>query len=157
MSKFPGCSILSCAPCGVTMIKSMLAVMTTLVLTGLYFSFSFSSSADDKKLTTTLKRIGVTNIPAIEEVNMFKNDGEVIHFVGPKVQASVGANTYVVSGQSETKKLQDLLPGIINELGQENLDQLKEIAGNFPGGEAGAGDDDDDVPDLVENFEEASK
>lgn len=40
--------------------------------------------ADDKKLTTTLKRIGVTNIPAIEEVNMFKNDGEVIHFVGPK-------------------------------------------------------------------------
>lgn len=54
-------------------------------------------------------------------------------------------------------ELQDLLPGIINELGQENLDQLKEIAGNFPGGEAGAGDDDDDVPDLVENFEEASK
>lgn len=51
--------------------------------------------------------------------------------------------------------MQDLLPGIINELGQENLDQLKEIAGNFPGGE-GAGDDDDDVPDLVENFEEAS-
>lgn len=40
--------------------------------------------SDDKKLTTTLKRIGVTNIPAIEEVNMFKNDGEVIHFVGPK-------------------------------------------------------------------------
>lgn len=54
-------------------------------------------------------------------------------------------------------ELQDLLPGIINELGQENLDQLKEIAGNFPGGEAGAADDDDDVPDLVENFEEASK
>lgn len=26
----------------------------------------------------------MTNIPAIEEVNMFKNDGEVIHFVGPK-------------------------------------------------------------------------
>lgn len=43
-----------------------------------------AADADDKKLTTTLKRIGVTNIPAIEEVNMFKNDGEVIHFVGPK-------------------------------------------------------------------------
>lgn len=42
------------------------------------------ASADDKKLNTTLKRIGVTNIPAIEEVNMFTNDGEVIHFVGPK-------------------------------------------------------------------------
>eukprot|EP00904_Undaria_pinnatifida_P013224 jgi/Undpi1/9031/HiC_scaffold_26.g11491.m1 len=116
-----------------------------------------TATSDDKKLTTTLKRIGVTNIPAIEEVNMFKNDGEVIHFVGPKVQASVGANTYVVSGQSETKKLQELLPGIINELGSENLDNLKEIAGNFGGAEAAAADDDDDVPDLVENFEDASK
>lgn len=46
--------------------------------------YFFILSLDDKKLTTTLKRIGVTNIPAIEEVNMFKNDGEVIHFVGPK-------------------------------------------------------------------------
>lgn len=45
---------------------------------------TMSPVTDDKKLATTLKRIGVTNIPAIEEVNMFKNDGEVIHFVGPK-------------------------------------------------------------------------
>lgn len=54
-------------------------------------------------------------------------------------------------------ELQELLPGIINELGSENLAQLKELAGNFGGAEAGVGDDDDDVPDLVENFEEASK
>lgn len=54
-------------------------------------------------------------------------------------------------------ELQELLPGIINELGSENLDNLKEIAGNFGGAEAAAADDDDDVPDLVENFEEASK
>ncbi len=26
---------------------------------------------------------------------MFKEDGEVLHFASPKVQASVGANTYV--------------------------------------------------------------
>ena len=116
-----------------------------------------TATSDDKKLTTALKRIGVTNIPAIEEVSMSKNDGEVIHFVGPKVQASVGANTYVVSGQSETKKLQELLPGIINELGSENLDNLKEVAGNFGGAEAAAADDDDDVPYLAENFEDASK
>ena len=54
-------------------------------------------------------------------------------------------------------ELQELLPGIINELGSENLDNLKEIAGNFGGAEAAAADDDDDVPDLVENFEDASK
>lgn len=52
--------------------------------------------ADDKKLTTTLKRIGVTNIPAIEEVNMFKNDGEVIHFVGPKGEKVMGVYDTIV-------------------------------------------------------------
>ena len=53
-------------------------------LSGHYFISACATSVDDKKLTTTLKRIGVTNIPAIEEVNMFTDDGEVIHFVGPK-------------------------------------------------------------------------
>jgi nascent polypeptide-associated complex subunit beta len=99
----------------------------------------------------------VTSIPAIEEVNMFKDNGEVIHFVNPKVQASVGANTYVISGNAETKKLQDLLPGIMNELGPENKAQLQQLAdgvGGLGGGGGGANvsaaaDDDDDVPDLV--------
>lgn len=54
-------------------------------------------------------------------------------------------------------ELQELLPGIINELGSENLANLKEIAGNLSGAEGGVVDDDDDVPDLVENFEDASK
>lgn len=54
-------------------------------------------------------------------------------------------------------ELQDLLPGIINELGSENLDNLKEIAGSYGGAEAAVADDDDDVPDLVENFEDAAK
>lgn len=64
---------------------------------------------------------------------------------------------YSISLQMKNAELQELLPGIINELGSENLANLKEIAGNFGGGDAGAADDDDDVPDLVENFEDASK
>jgi nascent polypeptide-associated complex subunit beta len=116
-----------------------------------------TATSDDKKLMTTLKKLGVTSIPAIEEVNMFKDNGEVIHFVNPKVQASVGANTYVISGNAETKKLQDLLPGIMNELGPENKAQLQQLAdgvGGLGGGGGGANvsaaaDDDDDVPDLV--------
>ena len=51
------------------------------------------------------------------QVNLFKEDGTVIHFQNPKVQASIGANTYVVSGRAENKNLQDLLPGVINQLG----------------------------------------
>ncbi|KAG5180552.1 NAC domain-containing protein [Tribonema minus] len=116
-----------------------------------------TASADDKKLMTALKKLGTTNIPAIEEVNMFQDNGEVIHFVNPKVQAAVSANTYVISGNAEIKKLQDLLPGIVNELGVENMASLQAMAG---AGGAGAGapieEDDEDVPDLVENFDEVA-
>ena len=34
---------------------------------------------------------------------MFKDNGEVIHFTNPKVQASLGSNTYAISGPSDTK------------------------------------------------------
>merc|ERR1712137_1001535 len=57
-----------------------------------------TSAADDKQLQAQLKRLQVNNIPGIEEVNMFKEDGSVIHFVTPKVQASIASNTYVISG-----------------------------------------------------------
>ncbi|KAJ6396561.1 hypothetical protein OIU77_021568 [Salix suchowensis] len=62
-----------------------------------------SSTTDDKKLQSTLKRIGVNTIPAIEEVNIFKDD-LVIQFVNPKVQASVVANTWVIAGTPSNQK-----------------------------------------------------
>jgi nascent polypeptide-associated complex subunit beta len=43
-----------------------------------------SSTTDDKKLQTTLKKMNVQPIQGIEEVNMFKEDGNVIHFSAPK-------------------------------------------------------------------------
>jgi hypothetical protein len=43
-----------------------------------------TSTTDDKKLQTTLKKMNVQPIQAIEEVNMFKEDGNVIHFSNPK-------------------------------------------------------------------------
>jgi len=104
-----------------------------------------AQATDDKRLTNTLKRLGLQQIPGIEEVNVFKEDGTVTHFTNPKVQASIAANTYVVSGPNQTKKLQDLLPGIINQLGADNLANLKKIAQQY-------GADGDDVP-AIENFE----
>merc|ERR1711965_1212309 len=62
-----------------------------------------TTTTDDKRLQNTLKRLGANNIPAIEEVNLFKDNGTVIHFNNPKVQASIAANTYVVSGHAETQ------------------------------------------------------
>jgi len=116
-----------------------------------------TTTTDDKKLQGILKRLGVNNIPGIEEVNLFKEDGTVIHFNNPKVQASIPANTYVVSGHAENKKLQDLLPGIINQLGPDNLANLKRIAESYTQKADNAPKEDDEVPDLVENFEEVAK
>ncbi|GAB2225327.1 hypothetical protein Droror1_Dr00006119 [Drosera rotundifolia] len=128
-----------------------------------------TTTTDDKRLQSTLKRIGVNPIPAIEEVNIFKDD-VVIQFINPKVQASIPANTWVVSGSPQTKKLQDILPGIINQLGPDNLDNLRKLAEQFqkqgpPSAATDAAaaeapeDDDDDVPELVagETFEAAAE
>ncbi|KAL9670977.1 hypothetical protein QQ045_008540 [Rhodiola kirilowii] len=123
-----------------------------------------TTTNDDKRLQSTLKRIGVNSIPAIEEVNIFKDD-VVIQFINPKVQASIAANTWVVSGSPQTKKLQDILPGIINQLGPDNLENLRQLAEQFKKRAANAPteatipeEDDDEVPDLVagETFEAAA-
>lgn len=112
-----------------------------------------ASGTDDKKLQGALKRLGCNPIPAIEEVNMFLRSGEVIHFVNPKLQASIPSNVFVVSGHNETKPLQDLLPGIASQLGAENLMALKKMAEQAFAAQA----KNEDIPDLVENFEEVSK
>ncbi|XP_073156568.1 nascent polypeptide-associated complex subunit beta-like [Henckelia pumila] len=127
-----------------------------------------TTTTDDKRLQSTLKRIGVNAIPSIEEVNIFKED-VVIQFTNPKVQASVAANTWVVSGSPQTKKLQDILPQIIHQLGPDNLENLKKLAEQFQKRVPAAGegaihtgaheDDDNDVPDLVagQTFEAAAE
>jgi len=123
-----------------------------------------TAATDDKKLQSSLKKISVNQIPGIEEVNMIKDDGTVMHFNNPKVQASLASNTFAVAGHAETKQITELLPGILNQLGAESLSHLRKLAGGVgglgPGDAAGMNDvedDDDDVPDLVENFDEVCK
>merc|ERR1719333_665911 len=108
-------------------------------------------AVDDKALQAQLKRLGLNSIPGIEEVNMFKDDGSVLHFAAPKVQASVAANTYVVSGHGENKRLEELLPGIISQLGPDNLANLKRIAEGYAAQEGNKKmDEDEDIPNIGE-------
>lgn len=108
---------------------------------------------------------------------MFKEDGTVIHFTNPKVQASLNANTFAVTGHSENKNLTEMMPGIINQIAsKESLNYLKTLAsmggldkagldslvsnagaGNVPETIKEEDDDDDEVPQLVENFDEAAQ
>ncbi|CAL6304171.1 unnamed protein product [Bathycoccus prasinos] len=70
-----------------------------------------TNTNDDKRLQTTLKRMGVNVIPGIEEVNIFIED-TVVQFKSPKA-------------------IHELLPGIINQLGPESLINLKKMAENL--------------------------
>uniref|UniRef100_A0A3B4TTC4 Transcription factor BTF3 n=1 Tax=Seriola dumerili TaxID=41447 RepID=A0A3B4TTC4_SERDU len=91
-----------------------------------------TATADDKKLQSSLKKLAVNNIAGIEEVNMIKDDGTVIHFNNPKVQASLSANTFAITGHAETKQLTEMLPGILSQLGADSLSSLRKLAEQFP-------------------------
>ncbi|KAK2488572.1 hypothetical protein MC885_013592, partial [Smutsia gigantea] len=114
-----------------------------------------TATADDKKLQFSLKKLGVNNISGIEEVNMFTNQGTVIHFNNPKVQASLAANTFTITGHAETKQLTEMLPSILNQLGADSLTSLRRLAEALPkqsvDGKAPLAtgeDDDDEVPGV---------
>jgi len=111
-----------------------------------------SGVTDDKKLTGQYKKMGLNQIAGIEEVNMFTDTNEVIHFKDPKVHGSLQSNTYAISGQSEKKSLQEMLPKVISQLGSENLMSLRKVM------EAASKGAEGDIPDLAEtNFEDVSK
>jgi len=118
-----------------------------------------SGAQDDKKLQGALKKLNVQPIPGVEEVNMFREDGNVLHFSAPKVHAAVSANTFAVYGTGQVKELTELVPGILNQLGPDSLASLRKLAESYQAIQqnqkrTSAGeDDDDDVPDLVENFD----
>ncbi len=69
------------------------------------------------------------------------------------------ANTFAVYGTGQVKELTELVPGILNQLGPDSLASLRKLAESYQAIQqsqqrpAGAEEDDDDVPDLVENFD----
>lgn len=63
---------------------------------------------------------------------MIKDDGTVIHFNNPKVQASLSANTFAITGHAETKQMTEMLPAILSQLGADSLSSLRKLAEQFP-------------------------
>jgi nascent polypeptide-associated complex subunit beta len=119
---------------------------------------------DDRRLQAALKKLNVQPIQAIEEVNMFKSDGNVIHFAAPKVHAAVPSNTFAIYGNGEDKELTELVPGILNQLGPDSLASLRKLAESYQNMQKeGKGEEedeeDDDIPELVEgdDFEGEAK
>ena len=119
-----------------------------------------SAAQDDKKLQGALKKLNVQPIPGVEEVNMFREDGNVLHFTAPKgedsvpclsnfslqcvhrilftdprpdfiVHAAISANTFAIYGTGHVKELTELVPGILNQLGPDSLASLRKLAESY--------------------------
>ena len=94
---------------------------------------------------------------------LINEDQSALAFTNPKVQASIPANTYVVSGPSQLKSPQETMSSMLGGASiQQLMAQMQGMGGLGAMGGAGAADeesdeddDDDDVPELVGNFEES--
>lgn len=103
-------------------------------------------------------------------MNFFKTDGNIIHFDKPKVSASIASNIFIIQGHAEHKAMTECIPEIIPQLGPDSIQYLQKFIENLQAkqaqSESAAGPDDeeeeeevkadsedDEVPQLVENFE----
>uniref|UniRef100_A0A2K5QQH5 Transcription factor BTF3 n=1 Tax=Cebus imitator TaxID=2715852 RepID=A0A2K5QQH5_CEBIM len=91
-----------------------------------------TAAADNNKLQSSMKKLAVNSRAGIEEGNMIKDDGTVLHFNNPKVQASLSANTFAITGHTEAKPITEMLPGILSQLGVDSLASLRKLAEQFP-------------------------
>ncbi|CAH1124464.1 unnamed protein product [Ceutorhynchus assimilis] len=115
-----------------------------------------TQAKNEKKLQSCLKKLPlpVNTITNVEEVNMIKDDGSVIHFNNPHTQASLVSNTFIINGYCENKQITEMLPSILRQLSLDHRSQLKVSASSAA---TATDDDEEDVTDLVDNFEIACK
>ncbi|KAN0125031.1 hypothetical protein V8E52_001583, partial [Russula decolorans] len=98
------------------------------------------NTQDVRKLQGALK-LNVQPITGMEEINIFREDGNVLHFSAPKgeisfslslctsvpalarktMHAVVTVNMFAIYGAGQVKKLTELIPDILNQLGPDSL------------------------------------
>jgi hypothetical protein len=114
--------------------------------------------------TSTTPRIGRKAIAHASESH--PNDVLTTLPASATVHGLPTSNTFAVYGNGVDKELTELVPGILNQLGPDSLASLRKLAESYQAmnaqhaasqAAAGASKDDDDVPDVVENFDEADK
>ena len=103
----------------------------------------------DAALAKKMGKFGLQPLPDIEEVNFFKDDDTVMHLKRPNIQFSMKEQLVTVNGEAETKDIKSMIPGILSQVGPEQYKTLQNIVKSS----AQADDDDDDVPELVGEFD----
>lgn len=121
------------------------------------------TEGSDKNLQATLQKLNAQPIQGMDTVNLFFDDGKVMQYPKPQVQAAVNANTFAIHGRSVEKSMAEMLPEVLSSMGPESMEQLKRLteqlqaSGQLPNASAGAKEaEDDEIPELVdgENFED---
>ena len=121
---------------------------------------SSNAHKDDTKLQAQLAKLRAVTMDDVAEANFFKTDGNVLHFNKVGVQVAPQHHTSVFYGIPQEKGLNELLPGIIPQLGQESLQVLSQLVSQLQqqqeaqkaaGGDAAEEEKKDEaIPDLVE-------
>ena len=97
-----------------------------------------------------MKKVGAQQL-GVDEVNFFRDDNTILHFSKPEAYASIQNNTFIVTGEPETKNIQNLLPDILQQLGPKQHQILRDIV---TGAGQGASEE---VPNLVETPADLNK
>ena len=117
-----------------------------------------AGGSDDKKTKDLIKKLGAQPLPEISEINLFTDDNKVIQFKNAEVFGSLQNQTFIVTGNPETKNLKDCFADVLTQLTPAQIEKLKNetLSGIDLKANAQVGKKDDDVPELV-NFEDESK
>ncbi|KAG0668134.1 nascent polypeptide-associated complex beta subunit [Maudiozyma exigua] len=88
---------------------------------------SAAVARDDSKLYSTIAKLHGITVDNVAEANFFHEDGSVLHFNKVGLQMAKDYNTSVVYGIPEKKKLDEMFPQILPQLGAEAYQALAQL------------------------------
>ncbi|VWU49211.1 basic transcription factor 3b, putative [Hepatocystis sp. ex Piliocolobus tephrosceles] len=128
-----------------------------------------NSISNEKKITLTLKKLSATHFNDVDEIILYKDDNTFLEFTKPKLAVALQSNCYIITGKFTDKKLD--LNKLFNEMkgsGKLNLQALEQLekvtrlqnsenADDLSGQKENQNQNQiDEIPDLVNNFEDFS-
>lgn len=113
---------------------------------------SVKSEGDDTKVQAALAKLNAQTFTGVEQVNLFKDDGNVIHVGRPAVQHASEYNTFAIHGHSVEKSVSEMLPEMIQNMSPGSLEQLRKLTEQMEAarGSGAPAESKEDVPNLVE-------
>lgn len=122
---------------------------------------SVKTDGDDTKVQAALQKLNAQTLTGVEQVNLFKEDGKVIHFGRPAVQQASQYNTFAINGHSVEKPVSEMLPEMIQSMSPDSLEQLRKLTEQIQAAQGQAGaqggapapgtvEEAGEVPSLVE-------